>query len=400
MTQEFLLFLMFLVVFCFPSTNLQLLDGLPISRLSEFVALAAALPFLLFSGLRTRQADFWKKHKIHPAFLWIGLGAAFVAKIVLLVSGVYGGFSGCYRSPAEPTRISHEDLPVVECEHSYENLFGRYPGTRPDQEIRFGPEGWNLSFLNTSRYNYYEWEEGTILRSRIPIEARWTGSPDIPPGEAIRIEYVGEGSVVWGDIRTTLPPSYATSNVVILDPPGQDSPLQIEYAFDDGSRSGQDPQLWGPKAMITVAAGDSGPLIPVRAEPAGAGFRGLALLADAILLLWLAACLPALWQAVRRDIAFLAAFAAAAGILAFVPLTPLIRSIGITLLLAAATFIHIAFRPQRAAVLYLIAVAGSLAVVRVWATSGFGMVLLRSAGNDPLSYESQRCSGISRPIGI
>lgn len=386
------LFLAFLVILCFPSGNLSLFDGLPLSRVWEFAALAAALPFLLFSELRIRQAECWKKLGIRPAVLWVGLGAVLVAKIALIASGAHAGFSGCYRSPAEPTEISHEDLPAVECERSYENLFGRYPETRLDETIRFGPDVWNLVFLNTSRYNYYEWEAGNLLRSRMPLEARWTGIPDIPAGEPIRIEYVGEGTVVWGDVRVELPPAYEMPNVVTVDSPDGGAQLHIEYAFDDGSRSGQDPESWGPRATFRVLIESSGGVRPLTADITGREFRGLALLADAVILLWLVSCLPALLRSVRRDLFLLIVFSAAVGLLAFVPAAPWIRGFGMTFVLAVVLGIHAAFRPLRASTLYFLAVAAALAITRVWATSGFGMVMMRSAGNDALSYESQAYS--------
>jgi hypothetical protein len=389
MAHGFLLFLAFLAVLCFPSSNLQWFDGLPLSRIWEYAALAAALPFLLFSDLRIRQAECWKKLRIRPAVPWIVLGAALIVKVGLFASGVSAGFSGCYRSPAEPTEISHEELPAAACERSYENLFGRYAGTRPDGTIRFGPDTWNLVFLNTGRYNYYGWEAGNILRTRIPISVRWSGVPDVAAGAPVTIEYVGEGSVVWGDVRAALPPAYDAPNAVTVGPPSVESPLEIEYAFDDGSRSGQDEQAWGPRASIAVVWTASGASVPVYAKPPAAGFRIPALMADALILLWLASCLPALLLSVRRDLVFLAAFAAAAGILAFLPLAPLVRSIAITLLLAAALVVHVALRPLRPASLYALAAGAALALVRVWASAGFGMVLLRSAGNDALSYEAQ-----------
>ena len=386
------LFLAFLVILCFPSGNLSLFDGLPLSRVWEFAALAAALPFLLFSELRIRQAECWKKMGIRPAVLWLGLGAVLIAKIALIASGAHAGFSGCYRSPAEPTEISHEDLPAVECERSYENLFGRYPATRLDETIRFGPDVWNLVFLNTSRYNYYAWEAGNLLRSRMPLEARWTGFPDIQAGESIRIEYVGEGTVVWGEVRAELPPAYEMSNVVTVDSPDGRSQLHIEYAFDDNSRSGQDSESWGPGATIRVMAVSSDGTRALSAESPGGGYRGLALLADALLLAWLFSCLPALWHSVRRDLLFLIALCAVLGLFAVLPAAPWIRSLGMTAVLAAMLVVHISLRPLRWTTLYFLAVAAALAIMRIWATSGFGMVMLRSAGNDALSYESQAYS--------
>ncbi len=390
MTQGILLFLAFLVVLCFPSANLQIFDGLPISRLPEFAVLALAAPFLLFRELRVRQADFWKRWKIRPAWLWASLAAVCVIKIALLASGGHSGFAGCYRSEAEPTATTHEDLPYRECERSYENLFDRFSATRQDETIWFGQDGWNLVFLNTNRYNYYEWEPGNILRPRIPITASWSGNPDIAPGTPIRIEYAGEGSVVWGDVRVALPPAYAQKAVVDIHPPSAEAELEIEYSFDDGSRSGQDADAWGPRATFKVAAIENGNAVPLFARSAGA-WRILAMLGDAWIVLWIVACLPAFWQSMRRDLVGLIAFAAGMVLFSFIPAAPVVRGIGLTLVLAAIFAAHVIGRPFRSISVYFMAVAAGFAILRVW-SSGAGTVLLRSAGNDPLTYESQAYS--------
>jgi hypothetical protein len=320
MTQGIALFLAFLIVLCFPSANLQLFDGLPFSRLPEFAVLALAVPFLIFRELRVRQADVWKRWKIRPAWLWIFLAVIFIIKIALFASGEHSGFAGCYRSGAEPTNITHEDLPYRACERSYENLFDRFSATRLDETIWFGQDNWNLVFLNTSRYNYYEWEPGNIPRPRIPIEAHWSGYPDIPSGSPIRIEYAGEGTVVWGDVRVDLPPAYAETAVVEIGPPSADSSLAIDYSFDDGSRSGQDTDAWGPRATIKVSAVENGNAVPLSAR-SPALWRILALLADGMILLWIATGLPALWQSMRRDLVGLIAFALGMGLFSFLPVS-------------------------------------------------------------------------------
>jgi hypothetical protein len=391
MAQGFFLFLAFILVLCVPSSNLQLFDGLPFSRLIEFAVLGSAVPFLFFPELRKRQAEFRARWKIRSAYLWILLAAVLVFKIALIASGRHSGYAGCYRSPAAPTEITHEDLPAAECEHSYEDLFGLSGATRLDDSIWFGQDGWNLVFLNTSRYNYYDWEAGNILRPRIPLQAEWSGYPDLPAGEAIRIEYVGEGEVLWGDVRAELPPAYSESNVVEVNPPGGESLLRIEYAFDDGSRSGQDPESWGPRASIKVSPAGKDATVRLAARSAPAGWRILALLADGFLLLWILSCLPALWESVRTDLIPLAAFAAGIGLFSFLPAAPVVREIGITCVLAAALIAHLAVRPLRGVSVYFIVLAAGLAVLRVW-SSGVAQVLLRSAGNDPLSYESQAYS--------
>jgi hypothetical protein len=391
MMQAFLPFLAFLFVLSFPSTNLQFFDGLPFSALPEFAVLALAAPFLLFPELRVRQAEFWRQWKIRPAYLWLVLAAVLLIKGILFASGEYAGFAGCYRSQAEPTGITHEDLPFRECERSYENLFGRFSATRMDKTIWFGEGGWNLVFLNTNRYDYPEWDAGNILRSRMPIQAQWTGDPDVGPGESIRIEYAGEGKVTWGDVRVVLPPAYSEKAVVEISPPVAAAPLEIEFSFDDGSRTGQDPQAWGPRASIKVEGVENGKAVPLIGRNPGAGWRMLAILADGLILLWVAACLPALWMAVRRDLVILVLFTAVIGACTRIPLPGIVCQIGITLALTAVLLTHFLIRPLRPVPIYTCIMAAAFAILVVW-SSGFTQVILRSAGNDPLQYESQAYS--------
>jgi hypothetical protein len=389
--EGILLFLAFLFIVGFPSANLQLFDGLPLSRLVEFGALVLIVPFLIFPDLRNRQLDFWRGWKIRPVFLWGALAVLLLIKGMLLISGTHAGFVACYRSPAEPAAITHDDLPPRTCERSYENLFNRFSATRTDSAVWFPSDTWNLVFLNTNRYDYYDWEEGNILRDRIPLEASWSGVPDVSSGDAIRIQYVGEGTVAVGGTRIALPPSYAAPNEVEFVPSPASGALRIDYTFDDGSRSGQDPKSWGPRAMITVSAGKPGHMAPLGAKSVDPGWRIPALLADGLILLWLISFLPAFWNSIRRDFLVLAVFIAAIGFTALVPFPAILREIGITLLLAAVLVLHMTYRRLNSAALYFCIVAASFAILRSW-SSGYGQVLLRSAGNDPLEYESQAYS--------
>ncbi len=395
MAQSFLLFLGFLLILCFPSANLQAFDGLPLSRLFEFAALALLVPFLIFPGLRKAQIEFWKRLKIRPFFLWITLAAILLLKGILLASGAHTGFSACYRSPAEPTSITHESLPSSKCERSYENLWNRFSTTRLDSSIWFTPDTWNLVFLNTNRYNYYDWEPGNIPRARIPLEASWSGTPDVKSGDVVHIEYVGEGTVAWGDLQISLPPSYNALNFVEFSPPRTDALLRIEYTFNDGSRSGQDPQTWGPGATMQVSAGTNGRMVPLAANSSALGWRSLAMLADALIILWFLSCIPALWNSVRRDLLPLIAFSIGIGLFSLLPVSPLIREIGITAVLAGFLMIHIAFRPFRSSSVLFIIIIASFFALRIWSSS-YGQVFLRSAGNDPLTYESQAYSILAK----
>jgi hypothetical protein len=390
--EGFLLSLAFLVVVGFPSANLQVFDGLPFSRLFEFGALVLIVPFLIFPDLRNRQMIFWKGLKIRPVFLWTSLAVLLLLKGTLLASGAHAGFSACYRSPAEPTTITHEDLPPRDCERSYENLFDRFSATRTDSAVWFAPDTWNLVFLNTNRYNYYDWEAGNILRDRIPLQARWSGVPEFKPGDTIRIEYVGQGTIAWGGTQIPLPPSYAAPSVVEFTAPPIAAALQIDYTFDDGSRSGQDPQSWGPRATIKVSAGKPGSMVPLAAQSAAPGWKAAALLADALILLWLCSFLPGLWTSVGSDLLALIVFAMGAGVISLIPVPALIREIGITAALAVFLTVHLAVRPFRPATVYFSAIVAAFLILRVWSSGGPAMVLLRSAGNDPLSYESQAYS--------
>jgi len=392
MVQGFLLFLGFLFVVCFPSANLQAFDGLPFSRLYEFGALVLLVPFLIFSDLRMGQMVFWKRLKIRPVYLWITLAIILLLKGILLASGTHTGFSACYRSIAEPTSITHEDLPPRECERSYENLLDRFSATRLDSSIWFLPDTWNLVFLNTDRYNYYDWEPGNILRERIPLQAIWSGVPEVQPGDTVRIEYAGEGTAAWGDSQIQLPPSYGGLNVVEFTASPSNTPLRIDYTFNDGSRSGQDPQSWGPRATIEVSAGKPGRMAPLTAMAPPPGWRAAALLADVLILLWLVSFLPVLASSVRRDLLALIVFTIGVGVLCLLPIAPLIREIGITISLAAFLTVHLAIRPFRTATIYAAVVTAAFLILRVGSSGVAGQVLLRSAGNDPLSYESQAYS--------
>jgi hypothetical protein len=385
------LFLAFLLILLVPSSNLQRFDGLPLGTLPEFFALGLLIPFLFFPELRNRQAALWKRWKMTPALPAIILALLLVLKAMLFASGSHAGYTACYRSPAEPTSITHEQLPPRECERSYENLFNRFSATRLDGKIWFGPDTWNLVFLNTNRYNYYDWVSGSVPRERIPLKASWSGYPDAAPGETIRVEYVGEGSVDWGDSRILLPPSYGESNSVEFSPSRTDVLMRVEFAFDDGSRSGEDPQSWGPAAMINVSAGEPSRMRPLAAKITGGAWKAPALFADALILLLLFSLIPALWGSVRGDLFPLALLAAGMGLITLLPIAPVLRTIGVSIALAAFLVAHLVIRPFRSEAVYAAVVAAGFAILHVW-TPGIGQVLLRSAGNDPLTYESQAYS--------
>ena len=307
------------------------MTGFPSAGLPEFCALAFAFSFLIFPELRARQQDFWGRWKIRPAYLWILLAVLVLAKGTLWISGAHSGFSACYRSPAEPTNITHEDLPAMECERSYENPFGRFSATRLDDSIWFGQDGWNLVFLNTSRYNYYNWEPGNILRPRIPIQAEWNGYPDIPPGESDpdRICRRGHG-------RLGRCPRGIAAGICRIERRrntrrhSKNPCCKSNILSTTGRAAGRTRNPGGRARSINVVARREGFAIRLAARSAPAGWRILALLADGLILLWILSCLPAIWQSVRGDLIPLIAFSIGIGLFSLVPAAPVIRGIGIT----------------------------------------------------------------------
>jgi hypothetical protein len=380
-------YLFLLFVLAFPSSNVQQFNGLPFSSWSEFLALALLVPFFIFKPLRVSVSDGFRKLRIPFAIFWVACTIALLLKILLLVTGPRDGFSGCYRSPAV-WKESAQNFPApAGCERSYEDLFGLSGGTRLDRTISFGKDGWNLVFLNTSRYDYFDWLPGVIPRDRIPIAAQWTGTVDIPARAQLHIQYSGGGSVRIGEISAPLPDAYGdVSNVEVEIMAGQQA-FALEYAFDDGSRTGQATKF-GPRAQIRMlletAAGEK----PLIAASPGVGWIALAGLADLLLIVCLLSLAPALWMAVRPDWAPLGLFAAWATLCLFLPLPVWAREILITIGLAGVWVWHIRGRPLRVETIYTVVLLASLAITRLWLPA-ISQVVLRSAGNDPLGYESQ-----------
>ena len=126
-----------------PSANLQRFDGLPLSSPLEFAALVLLAPLVVGRALRRLHAHCLRRGGSRVArALLIALALAIGLKVTLLLSGVHTGFLACYETL----------LPVPSagaCERSYENPFARFGATRIDHHVDFGPETWNLGFVNS-----------------------------------------------------------------------------------------------------------------------------------------------------------------------------------------------------------------------------------------------------------
>ena len=190
------------VFLVFPSANYVQASGLPLSSLPELLSALALLPLICSRWLRRHWAYrvpmlLSGRITIIAGLLCLGL----ISKRVLLMSGTYQGFPACYRA------MGHE-APVGLCEKSYDNPLARFTATRVDEVIDFGPSEWNLSFMNSLRFNYYWWVAGSVLRERIPFTAFWRGAVELDASESITVAYVGAGQVQIGSARLRLSPSY------------------------------------------------------------------------------------------------------------------------------------------------------------------------------------------------
>jgi hypothetical protein len=169
-----------------PSSNVQLFDGLPLSKLPELAALALMVPIVASRGLRRLYARFLGR--LGPSIARGLLGAAALSlgiKLGLLAFSPHVGYLACYRTPLTPPRGRA-------CEGSFENPFGRFGVTRIDRFLDFRPGTWNLGFVNSLRFNFYPWFPGRPVRERLPLAVTWRGIVERPHPWVARITYVGK----------------------------------------------------------------------------------------------------------------------------------------------------------------------------------------------------------------
>ncbi|MGA2111390.1 MAG: hypothetical protein ABSG98_04480 [Anaerolineales bacterium] len=377
----------FLLVLLFPSANFQLFDGFPLSRLAEFAAFFLIIPFLIWGDLRQKVGDWLVRCHLQPWYLWGGLVLAFAIKLVLFASGTYQGFLGCYRSPAVPVSSYRGPTVNLPCERSYENPLLRFGVTRVDAQINFAPDNWNLAFINSARYDYYDWEPGNILRDRMPLEAIWTGTIVATPGERMVVNYVGSGEISVGAEQLVLTPSYQREAHVTLPLPVGASTLRASYRFDDGSRSGQNPSKWGPRATFALLEDHSGNQASLAPAAPALGARVVAGGSDAVLAIGLLLLVLVLGQSLGTDLLALGAVGVAIGIIFSLPMGQSISELALVAVLAAVLLVHWRVRRLSPLLLYGSVIAVSVALIR-GAYPTWNWVVNRTAGNDGLLYES------------
>ena len=357
-------------------------DGVPFSSTSEVFALAVLLPIVCSSANRrlARRAcaacPAWAAATIVGAVLCAG-----ALKAVLATSRP-SGFFACYQSTLS--------APVVGgCERSFDNPFFRFAATRVDPVIDFGPADWNLSFVNSLRFNFYPWVRGLRRSDRLPLKIAWRGVVDSGPQDAAVI-YVGEGSIGVDAATIELPRAYdAERTIPLAIAPGRHV-VRVYYSFDDGSVSGRRQQL-GPYATFRLrVAGPGGTILgPLAAASPTPAIRAAAIVVDAAAL--------AISIALLAFYAFLCRFqgrhmvaVAGAGAASWIAVRAFGLPTPVAATLATCALLFAVLRRNRSTNLLLAYAA--LLLVGTWAARDahphVGAVVYRSRGDDWLSYES------------
>ena len=397
------LLLGFLLLLLLPSAGPHVFDGLPLSGLAEFAAFFLIVPLMVSGALRRAYVRLLpspsRRGKTRSIFVTATavLTLAIAAKLLLLAAGDRSGFAACY----QPTLTA--DPASRACERSYENLFFRGGVTRIDDTISFDAATWNLSFFNSLRFNFADWDKGAIERTRLPFTARWRGDIDRPTPSAITLSYVGEGTLrVDGVPAVPLPPSYRRPETITLNVPDGRRAFVLDYRFDDGSRIGDGPGVWrGPYASVHVRVGAT----PLRAIEPPMAWRVLGGFVDLTMIVVLASVVWCYGLLLRRDAA-LAAIACVGGALLAIDPTATITvvpflggflhetarglSSGIGLTVFAGTlFVLIARRPSTRLLLFAyLAIGWASAFRKDFFLRGFHTVLYRNGGDDWLTYQS------------
>ena len=377
--------ILFLLVLL-PTSNFHTFNGIPFSALVELIAIALLAPLLASKGIRRLYSDLLFRRRS-----WLGnalVSTALVGvllKVLILISGVHTGFMGCYESPLA--------APVPgDCEKSYENPFQRYNVTRIDEELSFQPDGWGLTFVNSNRFNFLAWKEGSVLRERLPFDVSWSTTVNTSDLGQMIISYTGEGEVRAGEETVALPPSYEGPNEVVFAVPPGAADMQVSYRYDDGYRVSALPPS-GPGAIFSAEFPQlSGALQSELAfGNAELGWLIAGRVVDGIVVASVGALAIAYAWIVRRDLLAAAAVGALAiGIYNYMPeVGPLTRERGLLLSLAGL-LILLALRPRRSRLFAAYFVVFLIVVLRsMLYQQDLSFVSVRPGGTDPLTYESQ-----------
>ena len=376
-----------------PAANYVTFTGVPFDSAPQYLCLLALLPVIAWPWLRRRWCVRFGSWPVG----WLALALAVVvagvlAKSALFAGGGYEGFAACYRAiyrSEDYIRPRLDDQPPGLCEKAWANPLARFHATRVDPELDFGPGDWNLSFVNDSRFNFYDWRGGSLPRERLPFTAQWRGVVSNPEPRDLALTYVGEAQVWLGATPLTLPPSYAAARTVELEmAPGRHG-MVIAYRFDDGYRTGGAPPGLGAVFRLMTRSDDGSR--PLRPAAAPARWRLAGRMVDALVVA-VAIVLALFWLGVvRAHWKLLLATALAAGVVysqagewqvmgVDVPMTLALVIPGIAVLARSR-------HPAGLAAAYW-CVAALMLAQEAGAAASLDTVLVRRGGSDFLSYES------------
>jgi|TARA_B100001964_G_scaffold181497_1_gene200680 hypothetical protein len=367
----------------FPSANYHLFDGLPLASAGEFAALVLVLPVFFSQGLRRLWARNIRQlgRPAVPALLAASC-VALILKLLLMTSGGAEGFKACYHSLVER-------LPDSPCEKSYDNPWHRFTATRIDGTIDFEPGTWNLSFVNSLRFNYYG--PGTIPRERLPFGSMWLGEVSHAEPRWLHFTYAGEVSVHLDEETIALPPHYEDVRRESLLIPAGRHPLVVSFRFDGGPSSGS-----GPYATLrlstTPPGSDTGESL-AHPVPPPVHWQLVARVVDAVSVALLASLIVVYASLLTRRSALLLAIGGIAPLAGY--LLPPLALANQSLYTASALvllMLHVAARRQTPRRHELLTIYWSLALLLTADTlrgyPSLGHVVLRDGGNDWLMYES------------
>ena len=366
-----------------PSSDLSRFDGLPLGTVPEFAGLALLVPLLASRALRRHHRR--ALARCGPRLGWALVGAgglALALKLALFGAGVHAGFLACYRTPLGAP-------PAGPCERSWENPFFRFAVTRVEPAVNFAPDTWNLSFVNSLRFDFWDREAGSVRRDRLPIEATWRGEVERAEPWTMRVTYVGRAAVSIGSATWELPARYDGPVSRRLEVPAGRHPVMVGFAFDDGSRV-QGPPPPGPYATFRLLRErPAGGEVPLRPARPGWGWRAAARLADGLVGILLGWLLLVLVPAIRGAWPVLLVSAVVGGLGVLAPVLPWL--VDPRAMLAAQTLLLIALlasNRSRTRLAVFFAVIGLAVVAAAHRVGARHVVLLRSAGDDWLIYES------------
>ncbi len=386
-----------------PSASFHMFSGLPLASLLEYLGLLALLPVIVWPWLRHQ----WRAWVATCPAGWLRLAVAalcagVLVKGVLFFAGGYEGFAGCYQ--AIYRAVDHivarpDDGRTGLCEKSYDNPLARFSSTRIDSVLDFGPDDWNLSFMNDGRFNFYE-RSGAILRDRLPFSVTWRGLTSHHSPRDVTLTYVGHvqiGLLNRGVI--SFDPAYGASRTAKFRLPAGRQRVLIKYTFDDGYRKGMALSL-GPGATFRLRTGerdagrDDG--MPLRADTAPGIWRGAGWAVDTLAVAAAVALALFYFHVIgggtgARRWRLLAVTAVAAGVVYSPAGAWLVMSSDFAITLALLVPLALVLTRTRQPADLITAWWGTALLILVHEAArsvSLDAVLLRSGGSDYLTYES------------